>query len=276
MRAAAKNFRGVLVVVDPADYARLLAALDEGPSLGFRFDLMRKALAHTAAYDTAITPDAGRSHGERRSEFERCSVRSRWAPAPRSPSRRFAICDTAKTPTSEPPGTRLAQPSIRVRAGRRQHSAGQGAFVYQPSRPRCRGAHRARVRRAGRRGHQAHESVRRRDRDVGGRRLRACAQCGQPVGLRRHRRAEPRARRGRRRSDRLHVHRSRHRPVGRRGRAADSGEEGEHARRGGRLRQRCVPAASSSAASSERCSRRSATSWPRRVVPGSRARCPTA
>jgi phosphoribosylaminoimidazolecarboxamide formyltransferase/IMP cyclohydrolase len=55
VRAAAKNFRGVLVVVDPADYARLLAAIDEGPSLGFRFDLMRKAIAHTASYDTAIS-----------------------------------------------------------------------------------------------------------------------------------------------------------------------------------------------------------------------------
>ena len=55
VRAAAKNFRSVLVVVDPADYPRLLAALDQGPSLGFRFDLMRKAIAHTAAYDTAIS-----------------------------------------------------------------------------------------------------------------------------------------------------------------------------------------------------------------------------
>jgi len=55
VRAAAKNFRGVLVVVDPADYGQLLAALDAGPSLVFRFDLMRKALAHTAAYDTAIS-----------------------------------------------------------------------------------------------------------------------------------------------------------------------------------------------------------------------------
>src|SRR5947199_7848428 len=49
VRAAAKNFRGVLVVVDPADYARLLEALDKAPSLGFRFELARKALAHTAA-----------------------------------------------------------------------------------------------------------------------------------------------------------------------------------------------------------------------------------
>jgi len=55
VRAAAKNFKGVLVVVDPADYQALIAALDAGPTLSFRFDLMRKALAHTAAYDTAIT-----------------------------------------------------------------------------------------------------------------------------------------------------------------------------------------------------------------------------
>ena len=55
VRAAAKNFRGVLVVVDPADYPRLLAAIDESPSLAFRYELARKAIAHTAAYDTAIT-----------------------------------------------------------------------------------------------------------------------------------------------------------------------------------------------------------------------------
>src|SRR5579872_4744787 len=54
VRAAAKNFRGVLVVVDPADYARLLDELRSTPSLAFRFELARKAIAHTAAYDTAI------------------------------------------------------------------------------------------------------------------------------------------------------------------------------------------------------------------------------
>ena len=55
VRAAAKNFRGVLVVVDPVDYPRLLASLDGTPSLGLRFGLACKAIAHTAAYDTAIT-----------------------------------------------------------------------------------------------------------------------------------------------------------------------------------------------------------------------------
>ena len=56
VRSAAKNFRDVLVVVDPADYDAVLAELERpgGPSLEFRFDLARKAFAHTAAYDTAI------------------------------------------------------------------------------------------------------------------------------------------------------------------------------------------------------------------------------
>jgi len=54
VRAAAKNFADVLVVVDPQDYGRLLDALDSTPTIQFRFDLMRKAIAHTAAYDTAI------------------------------------------------------------------------------------------------------------------------------------------------------------------------------------------------------------------------------
>src|SRR5215467_3817297 len=55
VRAAAKNFRHVLVVVDPADYGRLLQAVstnDVAPA--FRFDLAKKAIAHTAAYDAMI------------------------------------------------------------------------------------------------------------------------------------------------------------------------------------------------------------------------------
>jgi phosphoribosylaminoimidazolecarboxamide formyltransferase/IMP cyclohydrolase len=56
VRAAAKNFRDVLVVVDPADYPRVLDELagDRGPSLEFRFELMQKAIGHTAEYDTLI------------------------------------------------------------------------------------------------------------------------------------------------------------------------------------------------------------------------------
>ena len=56
VRAAAKNFRDVLIVVDPGDYPRVLAALDDAGGAGpdFRFELARKAFAHTAAYDGTI------------------------------------------------------------------------------------------------------------------------------------------------------------------------------------------------------------------------------
>src|SRR4029079_14638694 len=48
VRAAAKNFKDVLVVVEPGDYERVLAALalPAGPSLSLRFDLARRAFAH--------------------------------------------------------------------------------------------------------------------------------------------------------------------------------------------------------------------------------------
>ena len=56
VRAAAKNFSHVLVVVEPEDYGRVLESIaaDGGPTPAFRFDLARKAFAHTAAYDQMI------------------------------------------------------------------------------------------------------------------------------------------------------------------------------------------------------------------------------
>jgi len=57
VRSAAKNWPHVGVVVDPADYAGVLAELDTGGgalSDATRFALMRKAFAHTASYDGAI------------------------------------------------------------------------------------------------------------------------------------------------------------------------------------------------------------------------------
>src|SRR6185369_10123891 len=61
VRAAAKNFADVLVVVEPADYDAVLDALarDGGPPLSFRFDLARRAIAHTAAYDQMIASTLG-------------------------------------------------------------------------------------------------------------------------------------------------------------------------------------------------------------------------
>lgn len=56
LRAAAKNWPDVGVVIDPADYAQVLAELDAGGlTRKTKFGLARKVYAHTAAYDGMIT-----------------------------------------------------------------------------------------------------------------------------------------------------------------------------------------------------------------------------
>jgi len=55
IRAAAKNFPGVVVVVDPADYSSVVEKLRQGEmSLAERKRLAQKAFQHVAVYDTAI------------------------------------------------------------------------------------------------------------------------------------------------------------------------------------------------------------------------------
>ena len=57
LRAAAKNYLRVASVTEPADYSGVLDELRRtggALSLQTRFELARKAFAHTAAYDTAI------------------------------------------------------------------------------------------------------------------------------------------------------------------------------------------------------------------------------
>jgi phosphoribosylaminoimidazolecarboxamide formyltransferase / IMP cyclohydrolase len=55
VRSAAKNFASVTVVVDPADYERVLASMREGhDDADLRRLLAGKAFAHTAQYDAAI------------------------------------------------------------------------------------------------------------------------------------------------------------------------------------------------------------------------------
>ncbi len=58
IRAAAKNFNDVAVVVDPADYPKVLAELTEyhgRTTRTLRQDLAQKAFARTAVYDAAIS-----------------------------------------------------------------------------------------------------------------------------------------------------------------------------------------------------------------------------
>src|SRR6185503_10398417 len=55
LRSAAKNYAGVAVLVDPADYPRVLEELRAGGiTEATRFMLAQKVFAHTAAYDGAI------------------------------------------------------------------------------------------------------------------------------------------------------------------------------------------------------------------------------
>jgi phosphoribosylaminoimidazolecarboxamide formyltransferase/IMP cyclohydrolase len=55
IRASAKNFPGVIIVVDPADYPLVVDMLRKGDlSLDERQRLAQKAFQHTAIYDTAI------------------------------------------------------------------------------------------------------------------------------------------------------------------------------------------------------------------------------
>ena len=62
LRSAAKNHSVVLPIVDPNDYARVLAALreDGGVSTELRRELAAKVFAHTGAYDSAIAQYLGK------------------------------------------------------------------------------------------------------------------------------------------------------------------------------------------------------------------------
>ncbi|NBW73077.1 MAG: bifunctional phosphoribosylaminoimidazolecarboxamide formyltransferase/inosine monophosphate cyclohydrolase, partial [Microbacteriaceae bacterium] len=55
VRAAAKNFANVAIVVDPSNYQEIKLALEEGgTSLKYRRELAATAFSHTARYDTAV------------------------------------------------------------------------------------------------------------------------------------------------------------------------------------------------------------------------------
>jgi phosphoribosylaminoimidazolecarboxamide formyltransferase/IMP cyclohydrolase len=67
VRAAAKNAAGVAVVVDPLDYPRVLAALEEGRGVvpeRLRRELALKAFRETAGYDAAISEWLAAQEGE--------------------------------------------------------------------------------------------------------------------------------------------------------------------------------------------------------------------
>ncbi len=57
LRAAAKNFHDVTVIVDPTDYPQVVEEIKAtgNTTLKTRFKLMRKVFALTSVYDTAIS-----------------------------------------------------------------------------------------------------------------------------------------------------------------------------------------------------------------------------
>ena len=74
LRAAAKNHADVTVVVDSADYGRVLSEMDANAgavSDATRFDLAVKTFEHTAGYDGAIANWLGARTGEETAHFPR-------------------------------------------------------------------------------------------------------------------------------------------------------------------------------------------------------------
>ena len=156
IRAAAKNHASVTVVVDPDDYAAVLAEMAAhggATSLELRKALAAKAYARTAAYDAAIAAGSPTSSA---------SARRRWRAV-----RRPAGAGAALRREPAPDGRLLRD---RRAAPRRRHgraAPGQGAVLQQPQRHRRRLRAGRRVRSedlARRRHHQARQPVRRRAR----------------------------------------------------------------------------------------------------------------
>ena len=125
----------------PEDYPRVLEELarDGGPSLEFRFELMKKAFMHTGQYDgmIAMTMAHVEPAGGAMTRRPRSGPRPRLMARPRDAAIR-------REPASEGGVDRLRPDAGRAWTG----ASGQGAVLHEPARSRRRAAHRARVHRA--------------------------------------------------------------------------------------------------------------------------------
>jgi len=108
LRAAAKNHAHVAVVVDPADYAVVLAEADQGGvTQATRERLALKTFAHTSRYDAAV---AGYLSGGRR--FPACSVCTSTSfrnPLRREPAPARRVLQRKKVETGTIAGSRQLQ-----------------------------------------------------------------------------------------------------------------------------------------------------------------------
>lgn len=77
VRAAAKNHRDVVIVVNTGDYSQILTELQAHNgtlSYASRFDLAVKAYEHTAAYDGMIAHYLGRLVGEKKADLQQADL----------------------------------------------------------------------------------------------------------------------------------------------------------------------------------------------------------
>ena len=135
LRAAAKNHADVTVLVDPADYAAVLAEIDDlgETSIDTRSRLAAKAFAHTARYDTMVA-----SYLQQRQGYEDDGFDEQLALYFDQPAGSALRGEPA-------PARRLLPQSGRARrlGNHRPGAAGQGAVVQQHR--RCRRGHRVRA-----------------------------------------------------------------------------------------------------------------------------------
>ncbi|MBK9152664.1 MAG: bifunctional phosphoribosylaminoimidazolecarboxamide formyltransferase/IMP cyclohydrolase [Chloracidobacterium sp.] len=227
IRSAAKNWRDVAVVTDPALYESVAGELiqnDGSLSLATRQRLAVLAYTRTAAYDLSISSYLAGQLSE--ADLEQLEPHNPLGGLMFIESEELAVEDAADPPeiaeADESKSFRTVSgcisqdrgPSLRRepasesgfvfvrRRGRNRRgrtAPRQGNVLQQLRRRRCRFKPGSRVRGACRRHHQAHQSVRRRHgrQSRGG--LRACALDRSCLGIRRDRRAEPKGRRGHRR-----------------------------------------------------------------------------
>ena len=229
----------------------------------FRFELARRAFAHTGQLRHRDCLDARGSHGRATAAFTREPGHGAACAGP--PRNRRPQAERPALRREPAPARGLVRARSRRRPRRAGHPAGQGALVHQPARPRRGGAHRGRVRRAGGGRHQAHQPVRRGDGRHHCRSLRPGARGGRAGGVRRHHRPQSSGRRRHGQGDRVDVHRGGDCPGGGRGGPAHPGRQAEPAR-GRRPPSRRWPvrthrrrSGARSARCSARCSCRSAT-----------------
>ena len=112
LRAAAKNWQDVAVVIDPADYPQVLSELDAGElTRATKFAFAKKVFAHTARYDglianylahSRLAPKTSRTRRRLANPTRRCST-CRW--------RRRRRCATARTRTRAPRSIASATPA---------------------------------------------------------------------------------------------------------------------------------------------------------------------